>query len=87
MKRDDWTACDHHASAVIVTNQPGAYVSTRSHRSTWVCDRPECVLDAMAWVRRGTGEKPWWREGTTGTWSDGMYPQPTVQDHANGSAT
>jgi hypothetical protein len=38
-----------------------------------VCSKPECVLDAMAWVQRGTGEKPWWRVGTTGEWSDALY--------------
>ncbi len=73
MKRDDWAACDHNNSEVMVTNQPDAYDSTRSHRSVWVCGRPECVLDAMAWVRRGTGEKPWWRVGVAGDWHSGMY--------------
>lgn len=26
------------------------------HRSAWVCEKRACILDAMAWVERGTGE-------------------------------
>lgn len=70
MAKSDWAGCDHRTSEVIVTNQPEKYDKSRSHRSCWVCARPECVLDAMAWVSRGTGEKPWWRVGTTGPWND-----------------
>lgn len=74
--RDD-TSCNHgHGYAgldVIVTNQPDEYDSSRPHRSVWVCKSRECVLDAMAWVLRGTGEKPWWREGTAGAFHDEIY--------------
>lgn len=71
-KRDD-PRCNHKRSEVIVTNQPDKFDSTRSHRSVWVCADPACVIDAMAWVTRGTREKPWWRVGIDGEWKDVMY--------------
>lgn len=77
MTKPDNPRCERNSLDVIVTNQPEAFDKTRSHRSTWVCSKPECVLDAMAWVTRGTGEKAWWRVGTTGDWSDGIYPEAT----------
>lgn len=73
MSKRDEPKCNHHLSEVIVTNQPGKYDSTRSHASTWVCASPACVLDAMAYVMRFTGEKAWWRIGVDGEWKDVMY--------------
>lgn len=70
-KRDD-VRCEHNRLEVIVTNQPMAYDGSRPHRSTWVCSSIACVVDAMAWVRRGTDEKPWWRVGVDGEWKDVM---------------
>ncbi|GAA5198613.1 hypothetical protein GCM10025773_11990 [Microbacterium jejuense] len=77
--RDD-PKCKHRGygdSQVLVTNQPHAYDPTRSHRSTWVCTRQECVWDAAGWVMRGTGEKPWWRTGVDGEWRDDTYQNET----------
>lgn len=73
MSKNDEPGCTHERSRVIVTNQPGDYDKTRSHASTWVCDDPACVMDAMAWVMRFTKERPWWRVGVDGEWSDSMY--------------
>ncbi|BDZ52399.1 hypothetical protein GCM10025867_46400 (plasmid) [Frondihabitans sucicola] len=55
--RDPDPICKHRDSQRRVTNQPGDYNPNRPHRSTWVCARRACVLDAMAWVERGTAEK------------------------------
>lgn len=71
-KRDD-PRCNHRRSEVIVTNQPRAYDKSRSHASVWVCADAGCVLDAMGWVARFTKEKPWWRVGVDGEWSDAAY--------------
>jgi predicted RNA-binding protein YlxR (DUF448 family) len=55
-KSDD-PRCDHTDLIHIVTNQPDGYDKDRSLRSAWICGQRACVLDAMAWVERGTGEK------------------------------
>lgn len=79
MARNDDPRCDHgDRMQVIVTNQPHEYDKSRSHASTWVCARPECVWDAMGWVMRFTGEKPWWRIGVDGEWTDEQYPSKAV---------
>lgn len=76
-KYDD-PACERNSLDVIVTNQPEEYDNARAHRSTWVCSDPACVMDAMAWVTRGTGEKAWWRVGTTGDWRDDVPTSATT---------
>lgn len=65
MNRRDEPNCDHVQAVVLVTNQPEHYDSFRSHRAVWVCGRRSCVLDALAWVERGTGERAHWRVGPT----------------------
>ena len=75
MSKQDEAKCNHpDRMQVIVTNQPDAYDKTRSHASTWVCADPACVVDAMGWVMRFTGEKAWWRIGVDGVWRESMYP-------------
>ena len=45
--------CTHTRHARRVTNvRDGEDWRNRAMRSTWVCDRRPCVLDAMAWVER-----------------------------------
>lgn len=62
---------------VMVTNQiQKDYDKDRGLRSVWVCDDPACVLDAMAWVQRGTGEQAWWRKSGGHDWSQAM---PTAE--------
>lgn len=73
MSRNDEPRCDHARFGVIVTNQPHAWDRNRPHMSTWVCTRSACVMDAMACVMRFTHEKPWWRVGVDGEWSDAVY--------------
>lgn len=73
MTKDTEPRCNHSRSEVIVTNQPQAYDRSRPHMSTWVCGRAACVMDAMACVIRFTDEKPWWRIGVDGEWSDRAY--------------
>lgn len=57
-KQHDEPRCDHMPGFVhMVTNQPQeVYDKSRGLRSVWVCGERACVLDAMAWVERGTGE-------------------------------
>lgn len=59
---DDSTRCDHEGRSVRVTNasQKGDYDRSLPHASTWVCTERACVLDAMAWVERATGEHAVW---------------------------
>ena len=54
----DDPACDHLEMQRRVTNLPDGedFRSRPAHRSVWVCDSRPCVLDAMAWVERGTGD-------------------------------
>jgi|GEM_PF-4894383 hypothetical protein len=82
-RKEDDPRCERPSLDVIVTNQPGDYDRTRSHRSAWVCSDVACVIDAMAWVTRGTGEPAWWRVGTEGEWSSQM---PTPELIAAGGA-
>lgn len=79
MAKNDDPKCNHpDRMQVIVTNQPDAYDKTRPHASTWVCADPPCVVDAMAWVMRFTGEKAWWRIGVDGEWHESMYEPSNV---------
>lgn len=63
-KPDDDPRCDHgnEGDSVVVTNwsQADAFDSSRSHASARVCGQRACVLDAMAWVERSTGEHAVW---------------------------
>jgi hypothetical protein len=42
-----------HPRTGRVTSHPGVYVEG-SHAATSVCDRPECIDEAVAWVERVT---------------------------------
>ena len=72
-KRDD-ARCDHGRMDVRVSNIPDTegWKPGRALRSVWVCDARACVLDAMAWVERGTGERAIAYAGVAGSpeWSD-----------------
>jgi hypothetical protein len=48
-------ACTH-ARTGVVTSHPvtGSYQPGSSHAATNVCDRPECIAEAIAWVERMT---------------------------------
>lgn len=46
------SACRHPRTGVVTTH-PGSY-ETGSHAATNVCDRPECIAEAVAWVERMT---------------------------------
>lgn len=82
--RPDEPRCERASLDVIVTNQPEKYDSTRSHRAAWVCSDVACVIDAMAWVTRGTNEPAWWRVGVEGPWLDEL---PTAELIAKGRAS
>ena len=74
MSKWDEPQCSHADRQIMVTNQPGEYDSIRDHRACWVCENPECVHDAQAWVMRGTGDIPWWRTRADGEWHNDKYP-------------
>jgi hypothetical protein len=60
---DDDTRCDHDEFSHRVTNesQTGAGVNKDAPlMMVRVCHRRACILDAMAWVERGTGEPAAW---------------------------
>ncbi|MFF2053788.1 hypothetical protein ACFVU2_19445 [Leifsonia sp. NPDC058194] len=61
---EDDPRCDHDRSSgdVIVTNasQANGYDKTRPIASTRVCPTRTCILDALAWVERTTGEHGVW---------------------------
>lgn len=61
----DETRCDHKKHSHIVTNESqinsNTPVADAPHMSVRVCHRRACILDAMAWVERGTGESAGWR--------------------------
>jgi hypothetical protein len=52
-RNDPDPRCMHVRTTRRVTNVPdGEYIKGRAIRSTWVCGRRMCVLDAAAWVER-----------------------------------
>ncbi|MFJ2662535.1 hypothetical protein [Arthrobacter koreensis] len=59
---DDDTRCDHEERTHRVTNesQTGGYQKDKPLGSARICHRRSCILDAMAWVERGTGEAAAW---------------------------
>lgn len=55
---DDFPRCDHKPGFKhLVSNQSDEYDKDRGLCMAWVCEERACVLDAMAWVERHTGEK------------------------------
>jgi hypothetical protein len=48
---------------VVNTSQAGTYDPAHSHAAASVCGARACILDAMAWVERATGERAVWIEG------------------------
>lgn len=48
------TPCTHPRRG-IVTSHPAGYTNG-SHAATNVCDRPDCIAEAIAWVERVTGK-------------------------------
>lgn len=48
------TPCTHPRTG-IVTSHPNGYVEGR-HAATNVCDLPECIAEAIAWVQRMSGK-------------------------------
>lgn len=67
---DDSTRCDHEDRRVRVTNasQKDDYDRSLPHASAWVCPERTCVLDAMAWVERATGEHAVWQRRGEEVW-------------------
>jgi hypothetical protein len=60
---DDDTRCDHDELTHRIVNEsqtgPGV-VKDKPMRMVRVCHRRACILDAMAWVERGTCERHRW---------------------------
>lgn len=54
--------CDHDEQSHRITNesQTGEYRKGKPCRMARVCHRRACILDALAWVERGTGERAAW---------------------------
>jgi hypothetical protein len=59
---DDETRCEHNEHSHRVTNesQTGTYDRDKPAAMTRVCHRRACILDAMAWVERNSGEPAAW---------------------------
>lgn len=59
---DDDTRCDHDERTHRVTNesQTGEFREDMPYAGARVCHRRACVLDALAWVERSTGETAAW---------------------------
>ncbi|MEO3931362.1 hypothetical protein WMO79_00920 [Micrococcaceae bacterium Sec7.4] len=59
---DDDTRCDHdeHSHQVVNESQTGDYDKDKPSAMTRVCHRRACILDAMAWVERNSGETAAW---------------------------
>ena len=59
---DDDTRCDHDERTHRVANesQTGEYQKDRPFAAARICHRRACVLDALAWVERLTGEPAAW---------------------------
>lgn len=76
---DDWNRCsedDHYPdldTALTVTNisQKDGLVKDKPHVLVTVCPKRACLLDAMAWVERTTGEQAVWsyRRDAPTVWS------------------
>jgi hypothetical protein len=50
---------------VVNPSQAGGFDPDRSMASTWVCGARTCILDAMTWVERATGERAVWLDAVT----------------------
>lgn len=59
---DDNPRCDHDETSHRIVNesQTGDYDKDKPMRMARVCHRRACILDALAWVERGTGEPAAW---------------------------
>lgn len=59
---DPDTLCNHDEFSHIIVNesQTGPLTKDKPMRMIRVCHRRPCILDAMAWVERGTGEPAAW---------------------------
>ncbi len=59
---DPGTLCNHPETSHRIVNesQLGAYIKDKPCRMARVCHRRACILDALAWVERGTGEPAAW---------------------------
>jgi hypothetical protein len=51
---------DEYSHRVANESQIGEYQKDKTTRMTRVCHRRPCLLDAMAWVERGSGERAAW---------------------------
>lgn len=60
---EDWVRCDHRGvPSVRVANasQAAEYNGDLPHAAATVCASRACILDALAWVERQTGEHGVW---------------------------
>lgn len=60
---DDDTRCDHDELTHRIANESQTENSVDKDKPLMmarVCHRRPCILDAMAWVERGTGERAAW---------------------------
>lgn len=59
---EDFPRCDHRPRSYRVVNasQASAYDRDRPHAASSVCESRACLLDALAWVERTTGEHGVW---------------------------
>jgi hypothetical protein len=59
---NDDPRCQNEGSIVRVVNatQAAVYTPGLPHASAWTCGKRACVLDAMAWVERATGDTAVW---------------------------
>lgn len=70
---DDFPRCEHKPTAIEVRNlsQIPSLSSTLPMAMSLVCSQRCCILDAMAWAERTTGERAMWRlksENSDQTW-------------------
>ena len=49
------TACTHTRTGTVTSRPLGGIED--SHAATRVCNRPECIAEAVAWVERVSGRK------------------------------
>jgi hypothetical protein len=48
--------CNHPTAGTVTSHQHG--MSDEQHASTRVCDLPDCIAEAFAWVTRMSHGKP-----------------------------
>lgn len=55
----EYRRCSHHGD-ILVAVIPSRFRTNNQTTTVRVCHRKECIADAMAWLKRATGNKPVW---------------------------